>query len=161
MRVRGGFVEYHALLFIKKLQFKRELSRAQVGQGVYIYFLLYGLSLCSKSKWTEWTGGKNILQLSQNRTYENFFASWSEKGCRKVMSRFLSKKVENSCIGTTKGNNNDVIYTCKLEKISQPSYSPYMDQVSNDITNNFGKMPLVMLLLTTGEDCQTCYYVYM
>ena len=50
------------------------------------------------------------VQLSQNRTYEIFFPSWNEKGRREVMSLFLSKKIEDSCIRTAKGNNIDVIY---------------------------------------------------
>ena len=61
------------------------------------------------------------VQLSQNGTYEMFFASWNEKGCREVMSLSLSKKVENWWMGTAKVNNVDVIYI--LELISQPPYS--------------------------------------
>ena len=41
MSVRGGSVEYHALLFMYKLTFIRDLYTAQVGQGVNIYFLLH------------------------------------------------------------------------------------------------------------------------
>ena len=48
-----------------------------------------------------------------------------------------------------------------LEEISQPTYSHYMDPVSYDFTNNFGKMPLSMALLThllaTGGGDQTCH----
>ena len=45
-----------------------------------------------------------------------------------------------------------------LEVISQPPYSHYMDPVSYDFTNDFGKMPylvaLLTHLLTTGRDGQ-------
>ena len=74
------------------------------------------------------------------------------------MFLFLSKIVENSCIGTAKGNNIDVIY---IRRNIATTISNYMDPVSYDLTNNFEKMPLLMALLThllaTGRDGQTCY----
>ena len=86
-----------------------------------------------------WDHTFKAVQLSQNRTYE-------------VMYFFLSKKVENSCIGTANGNNIEVIY---IRRNMQPPYSHYMDLVSNDFTNNFGNMPLLVVfvthLLATGE----------
>ena len=99
--------------------------------------------------------------LSQNRTYEIFFASWNEKGRSKVMSFFLSKNVENSCVGTAKCTDIDVI---TLEELLQPPYSHYMDLVSYDFTNNFGKMPFLVVLFThllaTRGDDQTYYIWY-
>ena len=59
MSVRGGSVEYHALLFMYKSPFIRDLYRAQVGQGVYFYFVLYGLSLCSKKQMNRLSKGKD------------------------------------------------------------------------------------------------------
>ena len=43
------------------MSFIRDLYRAQVGQGVYIYFLLhvYGLSLCSKNIMNRLSKGKD------------------------------------------------------------------------------------------------------
>ena len=75
-------MEYHAILFMQKLPFIDDLYNAQVGQGVYIYILLYGLSLCSKQI-NRLSMGKDshirtyfrAVQLSQNRTYDIFFAS--------------------------------------------------------------------------------------
>ena len=81
-----------------------------------------------------------------------------EKGCREVMSLFVSRKVENTCIGTAKGNNIDVIYIRSI--MLQPPYSHFMNPVSYDFINNFGKLPLLVALLThllaKGEDGQTC-----
>ena len=74
------------------------------------------------------------------------------------MSLSLSKKVENSCIRTAKVI---ILTSYTLEEISQIPYSHYMDPVSNDFTNNFGKMTLLVVLLThilaKGGDDQTCY----
>ena len=72
--------------------------------------------------------------------YEIFFASWNEKGCSKLMSLFLSKKVENWCMGMVKVNKTDIIYTCVLEVILQLPYSHYMNPVSYEFTNKFEKM---------------------
>ena len=91
------------------------------------------------------------LQLSHNRKYGMFFASWNEKGCLEVMSLFLSRKGENSCIRTAKGNIIDVIFTlhgpCQLH-----------------LSNSFGKNTLLVALLThlqeTAGDGQTCYIWY-
>ena len=57
-----------------------------------------------------WGHTFKAVQLSQKRTYEIFFSSWNEKGCREVMSHFLSKNVENSCMETARVNKIDVIY---------------------------------------------------
>ena len=46
----------------------------------------------------------------------------------------------------------------------QPPYSHYMDPASYEFTNNFGKMlllvALLLHLLATGGDGQTCYTWY-
>ena len=51
-----------------------------------------------------------------------------------------------------------------LEEISEPPYLHYMDPVSYDFTENFGKMPLLVAFLThllkTGGGVQTCYTWY-
>ena len=73
-----------------------------------------------------------------------FFRIKKEKGCRKVMSLFLSKKVENSC----RGRQNVIKLTSyMLEVILQPPYSHYMDPVSYDFTTNFEKLSLLVALL--------------
>ena len=41
-----------------------------------------------------------------------------------------------------------ILTSYTLEEISQLPYSHYMDPVSYDCTNNFGKMPLLVALLT-------------
>ena len=95
--------------------------------------------LRSKSKWTDWARGKmriegpttKAVHLSQNRTYEMFFASWNEKGSREVMSLSLSKKVENWCMGTTKVNNMDAIY---IRIIITPPTSFSQSRRSIDVT---------------------------
>ena len=66
------------------------------------------------------------------------------------MSLFLSKKVENWCMGMVKVNKTDIIYTCVLEVILQLPYSHYMNPVSYEFTNKLKKC-LLMHVLTTGE----------
>ena len=74
------------------IMFKKQMDRLSKGKDAHINAYL------------------KAVQLSQNRTYEIFFASWNAKGRCEVMSLFVSKEVENSCIGTAKGYNIDVIY---------------------------------------------------
>ena len=72
------------------------------------------------------------------------------------MSLFLIKNVEISLSGRQKVM---ILTSYTVEEISQPPYSHYMDPFSNDFTNNFGKMPLLVALLThefaTGGEGQT------
>ena len=77
------------------------------------------------------------------------------------MSLSLSKKVENSYIRMA---NVIIMTSYTLDEISQLQYSHYMDPVSYDCTNIFGKMPLLVALLThilaIGRNGQTCYTWY-
>ena len=132
--VRGGSVEYHALLFMYKSTSIRDLYRAQVGQGFkYLFSVIRSLIMFQKqmnrlSKENDahirtHLEGSTVVTKQDIR---NFLESWNEKGRREVTSLFLSKKVENSCIGTAKSNNIDIIYSRRnLATTIFTLYGPY------------------------------------
>ena len=94
------------------------------------------------SNWKNSHGNNfKAVQLSQNRTYAIFFTLWNQKGCREVMSLFLSKKVKKIFVYW---RQKFIIFTSYiLEVISQPPLWHYMDPASYDFTNNFEKNAFV------------------
>ena len=99
-----------------------------------------------------------LRQYSFHQTGHMEFSSHREmkSGAAKWCPSFWAKKRENSCIGTAKGDNIDVI--C----IAITIFSHYMDPVSYDFAINFGKMPLLVALfnaLTSNRGTDMLYIV--
>ena len=93
------------------------------------------------------------MKFSTHHEMRRVAASWCPS--------FWTKKQKNLVWGRQK---LIILTSYTLEEISQAPYSHYTDLVSYDFTNNFGKMPLLVVLLkhllATGGDGQTCYTWY-
>ena len=150
------------------MPFTRDLYRAQVGQDRrFISFLCYTDSHYVQKANEPIEQGERcaykgilLMQYSCHKTGRIKFSSHREMrmGAANWCPSFWAKKYKTLVSGRQKVI---ILTSYTLEEIFKPPYSHYMDPVSYDFINYFGKMPLLVALLrhlfATGGDGQTCY----